>query len=89
MKSDQAVAKEIVISTNPSSVLAGQALGRQYCEVVVKVVMKRDAVLPRPYVGVEKMADAKHLTIAWPYNWVINNTCSCFLFSYVMSDQIF
>jgi hypothetical protein len=71
MKTNQAVAKGVVFSTDPSSVLAGQALGRQFGQVLVKVVMKRDAVLPRPYVGVEKMADAKDLSIAWPYNWVI------------------
>jgi hypothetical protein len=88
MKSTQPVAKGIVIATNPSCMLAGQALGRQFCQVAVKHVMKRDAVLPRPYVGVENMADAKDLGIAWPYNWVISNSSSCFLFSYVMNDEI-
>jgi hypothetical protein len=65
--------------------LAGQALGRKHCEVVIKVVMKRDAKLPHPYPGVQEMADAKDLTIAWPYNRVKNNTCHCLLFSYVMN----
>jgi len=81
MKSVQPVAKGKVIATDPSCVLAEQALGRQFCQVMVTVVMKRDAVLPRPYVGVENMVDAKDLVIAWPYNWVISNSCSCFLFS--------
>ena len=85
MKSVQPVAKGKVIATDPTCVLAGQALGRQFCQVMVTVVMKRDAMLPRPYVGVENMADAKDLGIAWPYNWVISNSCSCFLFSYVMN----
>ncbi|CAD6338646.1 unnamed protein product [Miscanthus lutarioriparius] len=57
MKFVQPVAKGKVIATDPSCVLAGQALGR-------------DTVLSRPYVGVENMADAKDLGIAWPYNWL-------------------
>lgn len=73
MKSSQPVAKGMVIATNPSCVLAGQALGRQICQVVVNLVMKRDVVLPHPYAGVENMADEKDLGIAWPYNWVISN----------------
>jgi hypothetical protein len=52
---------------------AGHALGRKHCEVVIRFVMKRDAKLPRPYPGVEEMADAKDLSIAWPYNRVTNN----------------
>jgi hypothetical protein len=70
-------------------VLVGQALGRQFCQVVVKLVMKRDVVLPRPYAGVKNMADAKDMGIAWPYNWVISNSSTCFLFPYVMNDEIF
>ncbi|CAO2198802.1 unnamed protein product, partial [Urochloa humidicola] len=49
------------------SMLAGVALGNQYCEVVVNLVLKRDTVLPRPYGDVKTMADAHMLTIAWPY----------------------
>ena len=84
MKSSQPVAKGMVISTNPSCVLAGQALGRQICQYVIKLVMKRDAVLPHPYAGVENMADAKDLGIAWPYNWVISNSSFYFLFPFVL-----
>ncbi|XP_021319866.1 uncharacterized protein LOC8070082 [Sorghum bicolor] len=65
---DEPVAKGIVISVNPSTMHAGHALGRKYCEVVIRFVMKRDAKLPRPYPGVQEMADAKDLSIAWPYN---------------------
>jgi hypothetical protein len=46
LRSDQPVAKGTVISTNPSTEVGGQSLGRQYCEVVVNVVLKRDAILP-------------------------------------------
>ena len=57
---DQVVAKGTIISTNPSSVLGGVALGKQYCEVVVNVVLKRDTILPFPYGYLEKMCDADH-----------------------------
>lgn len=48
----------------------GQCLGRQFCEVVVNVVMKRDSILPRPYDGMETIADAHMMSIAWPYKTV-------------------
>jgi hypothetical protein len=65
------VAKGTIISTNPNSVLGGEALGNQYCEVVVNVVLKRDTILPRPYGDVKTMADAHKMSIAWPYKRVI------------------
>uniref|UniRef100_A0A0A9B0I4 Transposase Tnp1/En/Spm-like domain-containing protein n=1 Tax=Arundo donax TaxID=35708 RepID=A0A0A9B0I4_ARUDO len=67
LRSDLPVAKGTIISTNPSTVLGGQILGRQFCEVVVNVVLKRDAILPRPYADMETMADANMMSIAWPY----------------------
>jgi hypothetical protein len=88
LQRDEPVAKGTVISVNPSCVHAGQTLGKKHC-LVVRFVMKRDAMLPRPYPGVEEMADAKDLSIAWPYKRVTTNTCHCLLFSYVMSVQIF
>ena len=69
--SNLAVAKGTIISTDPNSMLGGVALGKQYCEVVVNVVLKRDTVLPRPYGYMETMADAHRLSIAWPYKRVI------------------
>lgn len=68
----EAVATGVVISTNPTNVLGGQPLGRLFCEVVVKVVIKRDTVLPRPYADIETMADALSMPIQWPYKRVIN-----------------
>ena len=68
----EAVAKATVISTNPTNVLGGQPLGKQYCEVVVKVVIKRDTELPHPYGDIETLADAKSIPIQWTYNRVIN-----------------
>jgi hypothetical protein len=68
----EAMAKATVISTNPSNVLGGQPLGRLFCEVVVKVVIKRDTMLPCPYGDIETLADAKSMPIQWPYNRAIN-----------------
>jgi len=72
-----------VVRSNARVALGGVALGKQYCEVVVNHVLKRDATLPRTYPGVEKMADAHRLLIAWPYNRVINYPCHRFLFSHI------
>ena len=44
---ESAVARGTVTSTNPKTMVGGQPLGNEYCEVVVNVVMKRDAILPR------------------------------------------
>jgi hypothetical protein len=52
--------------------LGDQPLGREFCEVVVTCVLKRDAVLPHPYGNMETMADAKMMSIAWPYKKVRN-----------------
>lgn len=67
VRSEQPVAKGTVISTNPNTTVAGVPLGKQYCEVVITIVLKRDTLLPRPYVDVETMADAYRMAIAWPY----------------------
>ena len=53
------VAKGTITSTNPNTVLGGENLGTQFCEVVVNVVLKRDADLPRPYDHMETMGDAQ------------------------------
>jgi hypothetical protein len=72
LRSDQPVGKGTIISTKPSIVLGDLPLGREFCEVVVTCVLKRDAILPRPYAGMETMADAKMMSIAWPYKKVRN-----------------
>jgi hypothetical protein len=53
-------------------VLGGVALGKQYCEVVVNVILKRDALLPRPYGYLEKMGDVDRMSMAWLYKRVIS-----------------
>jgi hypothetical protein len=72
LRSEGAVARGTVISTNPNNVVGGQPLGNEYCEVVVNVVMKRDAMLPRAYGEIQTMATALNMNIAWPFNKVIN-----------------
>ena len=79
-KSDQPVAKGIIHSTNLDTILGGKPLGRQYCKVMITCVMKRHAVLPRPYGNIETMADAHKLSIAWPYERVMISTLSSLCF---------
>ena len=79
LRSDQAVAKGIIISTDPSSEVVGQPLGRQYCEVIVNIVLKRDAILPRPYDEMEAMGDADMMSVAWPYKKVTTLNLTLFL----------
>ena len=61
-----------VISTNPNTIVGGQPLGNEYCEVVFNVVMKRDAMLPQTYGEMMTMGSALSMNIAWPFNKVIN-----------------
>lgn len=74
------VAKGTIISTNPNTVVGHERLGKQYCEVIVNLVMRRDADLPRPYDNMESMVGAYMMSIAWPYNKVI-----CYLTSFFVS----
>lgn len=71
LRSELPVAKGTIISTNPNTMVGGQVLGKQYCEVIVNLVLKRDAILPRPYAEMSTMADAQMMSIAWPYRKVI------------------
>ena len=50
--------------------MAGAELGSQCCEVVVNMVMKKDAILQRPYGNVRTMANALGRSIAWPRRYV-------------------
>ena len=72
LRSDQPVAKGIIVSTNPSTIVGDQPIGKQFCEVVVTCVLKRDVVLPHPYADMETMANAHMMSLAWPYKKVIN-----------------
>ncbi|GJN11924.1 hypothetical protein PR202_ga30162 [Eleusine coracana subsp. coracana] len=60
-------AKVTIVSTRPNTIVGGQILGREFCEVIVTCVLKRDAILPRPHDDMDTMADAKMMSIVWPY----------------------
>uniref|UniRef100_J3LWJ6 Transposase Tnp1/En/Spm-like domain-containing protein n=1 Tax=Oryza brachyantha TaxID=4533 RepID=J3LWJ6_ORYBR len=68
LRSELPAARGKVISINPNTMVGGQPLGNEYCELVVNVVMKRDAMLPRSYGDMKTMASALKMSIAWPYN---------------------
>ncbi|KAL6598812.1 hypothetical protein ACP70R_046072 [Stipagrostis hirtigluma subsp. patula] len=68
LRSELPVAKATVLSTNPATLVGGQPLGTQYCEVVVNRALKKDVLLPRPYDDMETMDDAIMMPIVWPYN---------------------
>jgi hypothetical protein len=71
------VAKGTIVSTKPSTTVGGQIFGRQYSEVIVTCMLKRDTVLHRPCANVESMADAYMMSVAWPYKKVIVYILSC------------
>ena len=63
-RNESAVARGTVISINPNTMVGGQPLGNEYCEVVVNVVINF-VILPRTY-DIETMASPLKMTIAWP-----------------------
>ncbi|TVU41035.1 hypothetical protein EJB05_14525, partial [Eragrostis curvula] len=67
IRSEQPEAKGTIISTKPSTIVDGQAIGREFCEVIVTHVLKRDAILPHPIPPMETMGDALMMAIAWLY----------------------
>ena len=70
LRSELPVAKGTIVSTNPTTLVGGQPLGKQYCEVIVSLVLKRDAILPCPHAEMNNMGDALMMAIAWPYKKV-------------------
>ncbi|XP_071928161.1 uncharacterized protein [Coffea arabica] len=53
-------------SLDPSTIVGGQPLGSNWCEVLVQVVVERDEHLIRPYVPLQTIADSIGAPIAWP-----------------------
>ena len=74
LRPDQPVAKGTVLSVNPRTIVGGKPLGKQFCEVTVEHVIRRDALLPRPYDHMESMAGAYMMSIAWSYERIRNYT---------------
>ena len=68
MSSNNKVAKATVVSVNPNNKLDGVALGTKFCEVIVDVVIQREALVPRPYAEIKTIGDALKMPLAWPFN---------------------
>ena len=64
------VVKATIQSIDRTKIVAGAELGSQCCEVVVNMVMKKDAILQRPYGNVRTMVNALRRSIAWPRRYV-------------------
>jgi hypothetical protein len=78
------VAKGTIVSTKPDTIVGGEPIGRQYCEVIVTCVLKRDEVLPRPYGNMQTMADTRMRRLAWPYKKVMRYASACLYFDSYM-----
>jgi hypothetical protein len=70
------MARAKIVSIDPNRIVGGQPLGKEneYCEVLVNLVMKRDAMLPRPYGEIQTMTSADKVSIARPLNKVMAKT---------------
>ena len=79
MRSEVPVAIANIISTDPTTKVADVPLGREFTQVFVTRVLKRESTLPRPYLGVESMGDALFMPVAWPTNKVILQPCILFM----------
>jgi hypothetical protein len=55
MRSEVPVAIANIISTDPTTKVADVPLGREFTQVFVTRMLKRESTLPRPYLGVESM----------------------------------
>jgi hypothetical protein len=64
LRSDLPIAKGAALSTNSKTMVgSGRPLGKQFCEVMLDHVIRRDAFLPRPYDHMESMAGAYMMSI--------------------------
>ena len=72
MSSNEKVAKATVVSVNPNNQLVGEALRTKFCEVIVNVVFKREALVPRPYAEIKTLGDVVKMPVAWPFNRVMS-----------------
>ncbi|KAH6798267.1 hypothetical protein C2S52_022821 [Perilla frutescens var. hirtella] len=64
------VAKGYVRNTDPSTVVGGQMLGLNWCEVNVQVIVDPEERLIRPYNNLQMLSETKGAMIAWPCNLV-------------------
>ncbi|KAL8483368.1 hypothetical protein ACS0TY_026173 [Phlomoides rotata] len=67
------VAKGRINSINPCTEVGGQILGSNWCEVNVKVILKPEEELIRPYENLQKIEDTLGEMIAWPCHLIIRS----------------
>nr|XP_043633174.1 uncharacterized protein LOC122604348 [Erigeron canadensis] len=60
------VARGRVNSLDPNQQVGGKEIGRDWCEVYIEVVVKRDESLIRPYGSLDIIDHAVGASIAWP-----------------------
>nr|CAD1820376.1 unnamed protein product [Ananas comosus var. bracteatus] len=60
------IARGLLFSKDPSTIVGGDRLGQQYWEVYIEVVMIPTESLIRSYHGMTKIRDAARKSIAWP-----------------------
>lgn len=60
------VARGLLFSKDPSTIVGGDRLGQQYWEIYIEVVMIPTESLIRSYHGMMKIRDAARKSIAWP-----------------------
>lgn len=64
------MAKGCLHSTDPNAQVGGQALGENWCQVHVKVVLLPEEQLIRPYDVYQTLDDAYGGMVAWPCSLV-------------------
>ncbi|KAH6787388.1 hypothetical protein C2S52_006940 [Perilla frutescens var. hirtella] len=64
------IAKGCIRNTNPSTIVGGQMLGLNWCEVNVQVIVDPEERLIRPYNNLQMLSQTKGTMIAWPCNLV-------------------
>ena len=61
----QVIAQGTIISKDPSKVVGGMQLGRDFWEVYVEKAVKPNELLVRPWEGVNIVGEAVKKTVAW------------------------
>lgn len=64
--SSHVVAKGRVKSLNPNSVVGNKKVGRNWSEVVIEVVLKRNEMLLRKHSLLRTLEDAIGVAVVWP-----------------------
>ncbi|KAF4373057.1 hypothetical protein F8388_019239 [Cannabis sativa] len=68
----ETIAIGIVCSKDPSKKVGGEELGSFFSEVIVKVPIKPNELLIKPYGCIKTIRDAVGASIAWPTSFVIS-----------------